>query len=154
MRERRLEGIIAVVLLVLLTGCQPILRSEARDIVVREVVQPDTLDHPVRVFLLPDRLTRGDTVAALGFPETTDTMSGLTWMAWIDDEPDAEFAHATRYVYVNARTRSVRVETKVWYPVINETVIPWLDRSKWVSENELVFSHPPHTENDVRDAKP
>jgi hypothetical protein len=120
-----------------------ITREDAIQIVVERMIDPTTLDHDVMAFLTMKPLEAGDEVAPLGFPEETETVSAPTWFAWIDDEPDAEFGHATRFVFIAADTGETRVLEKEWGPVLNDVQVLWRNLEDWEEARGLIFAHPP-----------
>ncbi len=139
----------AGVFLALLALCLPglvmsetITREEAIEIVVEEVIAPATLDHDVMAFLTAEPLAAGDRIAPLGFPRQTETLASPAWFAWIDDEPDAEFAHPTRFVFIDAETGAHRVFEKEWSPVLNDTEVLWRQFEDWRPDRGLIFARP------------
>ena len=136
------------------TKDKKITRDQAKKTIIDEVVNPSTLDHPVMVFLSPERLAKGTRVAPMGFPEETDIMKDDSWFAWIDDEPDAEFEHDTRFVYLSTKTGKYEVKPSQWYPVINDSLFLWTESSKWLSDDLLIFANPPIDLKDTVDSKP
>jgi hypothetical protein len=153
---RRLSFIIGLIFLLFSTACfhKNIVREDAKRIIIDEIVMPSTLDHDVLVFLTAHTLQRGDRISPKGFPDETDVIKGATWFAWIDDEPEAEFEHDTRFIYLNARSGRYKVKVRQWYPVLNDTVVLWQDVDKWISHDLLIFAQPPFHFHDVKDDKP
>lgn len=123
-------------------------RDEAIRIVVERIIDPTTLDHDVMAFLTLKPLAVGDQVAPLGFPEETETVSVPTWFAWIDDEPDAEFGHATRFVFIDADSGEIRILEKEWGPVLNDVQVLWRSLEDWDEAKGLIFAHPPIEEGE------
>ena len=122
---------------------EPISREEAIQIVVERIIDPATLDHDVMAFLTLKPLEAGDRVAPLGFPEETETVSAPTWFAWIDDQPDAEFGHTTRFVFIEAESGETRILEKEWGPVVNDVLVLWRNLEDWDEAKGLIFAHPP-----------
>ena len=153
---RKLSFITGLIFLLSLTACfhKNIVREDAKRIIIDEIVRPGTLDHDVMVFLTAHTLQRGDRISPKGFPDETDVIDGTTWFAWIDDEPEAEFEHDTRFIYLNAGSGRYKVKVRQWYPVLNDTVVLWQDEKRWISDDLLIFAEPPLDFNDMKDDKP
>jgi len=67
--------------------------------------------------MLSEPLQNGDTVSSESgndYPITTNT-----WFIFIDDNPQAFYAHATRYVFMDARDGSYTIVNETWPPEIN-----------------------------------
>lgn len=94
-------------------------RQEAADIVVRRLVDPATLDRPVVAWLTREPLSPGAEVWPFDVPEETTTVERPTWFAWIDDHPQAFFAHPTRFVFIDAESGAVEVKQARWWPVLD-----------------------------------
>ena len=100
-----------------------ITREEAISIVMEEVISPNSLDHDVLAFLGIEPLKSGDQINT-AFEETEAIkIDTPTWFAWIDDDPAAEFAHTTRYVFVDATNGAVNVLEREWWPLVNDEEI-------------------------------
>ncbi|GMV41986.1 MAG: hypothetical protein AMXMBFR64_37020 [Myxococcales bacterium] len=113
---------------------------DPRDRVIAEVVVPETLDHDVIVFALPVPLRPGDRIGPYTQPGRSEgvparTIERETWFYWIDDAPSARFSHPTRYVFVDAETGAIGVESHAWWPVLNGASLwtdDYWDESHWV----------------------
>lgn len=100
-----------------------ITRQEAIDIIMEEVIRPNMLDHDVLAFLSVEPLKSGDRVNE-AFEETEAIIINTpTWFAWVNDDPAAEFAHTTRYVFVDAMNGAVNVLEREWWPLVNDELI-------------------------------
>lgn len=115
-------------------------REEAKAIIVKEIIKPGTLKHGMFAFLVLEPLKKGDRIAPHGFPDETVTLKDPTWFCWIDDEPDAEFAHPCRYVFLNARTGKYIVRAYEWGPVLNDTNVLWQEIKDRDFKTYLVFT--------------
>jgi len=93
-------------------------REEAIDI-VNGVISPATLDHEARAFLTMTPLAPGAVVAPFDEPTRAKTITAPTWFAYIDDEPDAFFAHKVRYVFIDAASGAVTVVAQQWWPEVD-----------------------------------
>jgi PKD repeat protein len=92
-------------------------KDEAIRILVSKIIKPADSYDRVSAFMLSEPLQPGDIVK----PEASSEypISSPTWFIFIDDEPEAFFAHATRYVFIDASTGTYEVENESWLPVIN-----------------------------------
>lgn len=95
-----------------------ITREQAIDI-VNDIVSPATLDHEARAFLTLAPLEIGDRIEPFDEPDRGTTLTARSWFAWIDDDPEAFFAHKVRFVFIDASTGAVRVEAQRWWPEVN-----------------------------------
>lgn len=147
---------IGAVLLLSLTAClqKDISREKAKRIIIDEILKPDMLDHSVMVFLTSEVLAKGSRISPMGFPEKTEEIKSSTWFAWIDDDPDAEFAHETRFVFLNAKRGKYLIKVENWYPVLNDTEVLWKDISKWISDDLLIFAKPAFSFDEQEDTNP
>lgn len=93
-------------------------REEAIDI-VNDIVSPATLDHEARAFLTMTPLVSGSRIEPFDEPDRDTTLTAATWFAYIDDEPDAFFAHKVRFVFIDAATGKVTVKVQQWWPEID-----------------------------------
>jgi hypothetical protein len=105
-------------------------REQVAAIVLKQVIRPESLDHDVIAFLGRAPLGPADTLAEASDSPRQKTFSRLTWFAWVNDRPLAYFAHPTRYVFVDAHTGELSVETRSWWPSLNRN---WL----WVTPEEM-----------------
>lgn len=118
--------------------------ADPRDKVIAEVVSPETLDHDVIVFALPTPLQPGDRIGPYTRPGRLEpaplrTIERETWFYWIDDAPSARFSHPTRFVFVDAETGAVEVESHDWWPVLNGESL-WTDEAEYWDESRWAFS--------------
>jgi len=100
-----------------------IARQQAITIIMEEVIRPNTLDHDILAFLSIDPLKSGDRVNEASEDTEAINIDTLTWFAWINDDPTAEFAHTTRYVFVDAMDGAVNVLEREWWPLVNDELI-------------------------------
>lgn len=95
--------------------------TEAREILLRKVVKPKKLtagDHLI-AFRMKRPLKAREKVTVYRGRGGSFTAKGPTWFFWIDDDPKANFEHATRYVFIDARSGGVRVVKRQWWPLVN-----------------------------------
>jgi hypothetical protein len=107
-----------------LTACkEPVDRTQATNIVLQQVIAPDTtLKHAI-AFMGSSPLKAGDRIEPMGWPERAETLQEDTWFCWIDAEPDAEFGHPVKFVFIPALgDPNPRVTDQQWYPVLNDTL--------------------------------
>lgn len=133
-------------------------RAQAIDILVDEVIKPDTLDYNLIVFTLDEPLPQGAEVAAYApdpLPDgvetlpylVPETMTAPTWFFWIDDNPFDQFSHPTRFVFIDAENGDVEISYQGWWPYIDgEYISQWVDtEERWDSGN-WAFSNVPADE--------
>lgn len=111
-------------------SAEVISRQEAVDILIREVILPSPTRGAMMAFGPQKPLAPGDKIEPpdRGFDPSQGTVRAIekpTWFFWIDDEPDAKFAHPTRYVYIDANqpdpkvNHGIIVDFQAWWPMIN-----------------------------------
>ena len=100
--------------------------EEAQVILIEEVLEETTNEFVAHICDEP--LQSGDVVYPEAGQDITEyTMDGPTYLAYIDDEPNAFFAHDVRYVFINGATGETTVVEASWWPIIN-------DESIWEAE--------------------
>ena len=97
-----------------------ITREEAISIIMEKVIKPNSLDHDILAFLGIEPLKSGDRVSTAFEEIEAIKIETPTWFAWVDDDPEAEFAHTTRYVFVDATDGKVNVLEREWWPLVND----------------------------------
>jgi hypothetical protein len=119
----------------------PISYKQARRILLQRVIEPGELapGDEVIAFRLRAPLERGELVAPYGGNGPVFRAKARWWFFWVDDEPQARFAHPTRYVYVNATTGRLRVVQQSWWPLVNGEA-PWFDFEDYWSGAGWAFS--------------
>ncbi len=108
--------------------------EDAKQRVLAEVVDVDSLTDPVLVFALPEPLQPGDVIGAYqkaGYEPQPQplTIEVPTWFFWIDDAPGAEFVHGNRFVFVEVESGELTVNVEAWWPVLN-------GEGLWITEAE------------------
>jgi hypothetical protein len=114
-------------------------RQEAVDIVVHTIVMPPTLNHLVTAFLVKKPFKPGDDLWAFTQKEQKMSIKQTSWFAWINDAPQAFFAHDTRFVFLDVTTGEVTVQTKRWWPVHNGTSL-FMDDASLTDEELVIYS--------------
>lgn len=114
---------------------------EARSIIIRDALKPDSLQQGMQAFMLEHPLTKGDRVAPLGYPDKTKTIERTTWFCWADRDPDADFGHSTRFIFLEARNGKLVVEEQTWSPVVNDTVVLWRNSADPAYDSAIIFSY-------------
>jgi hypothetical protein len=105
-----------------LTGCPKPAAPEidkwgAIDILVSEIIPPAADDSRISAFMPSQPLVKGDVVTS---EDGNDyPIEQNTWFIFIDDNPQAFYTHATRYVFIDAKTGSYDVSSQSWPPMIN-----------------------------------
>jgi len=90
---------------------------DAIEILVKQIIPPAASEDRISAFMLSEPLQAGDVVSSesgADYPITT-----RTWFIFIDDNPQAFYAHATRYVLMDARDGSYTIANETWPPEIN-----------------------------------
>jgi len=91
--------------------------DDALEILMGEVLKPAASGDRVSAFILSQPLQAGDVVTSQS--GQTGWVEDATWFAFIDDDPAAAFAHATRYVTIDADDGECEVINDIWPPEIN-----------------------------------
>ena len=125
----------------LLHACKDEVQSfdHARDIIIGEVLEKDSVSTAIRAFMLRDPLKRGDRVAPLGYPEKTITIDRRVWFCWVDHDYHADFAHSTQFIFLSVQKGALRVESQSWSPVLNDTIILWRDSADPEYDSAIIF---------------
>ncbi|MBF8255712.1 MAG: hypothetical protein HW375_619 [Anaerolineales bacterium] len=147
--NHRPSWLLSAVLFLVLASCAsaPSAQTleEARQVVLDEVVQPESLDHPVIVFALPDPLRSGDQIGpynkeGYGPAVVPTTIEEDSWFFWIDDAPGARFSHPGRFVLISPATGEVTVAEHAWWPVLNGQGL-WTEGDAYWDEGNWAFSN-------------
>lgn len=105
-------------------------RDEAVEVLIREVIEPDS-NRDVLVAYGPQAMLRdGDLIepaetTIAPFFGSSVQISRDTWFFWIDDEPSTHFVHPTRFVLIDATRPDARIGDGIeiseqgWWPEIN-----------------------------------
>ena len=159
-RWKTLSLILFVVLLISLSACggsgdaedegkepsgKALSFEEAAQVVLDEVVKPDSLDHPVIVFGWPTALTVEDELQTyaqedLTTPGETIFVEQESWFFWVDDAPGAYFVHPNRFVLVAVEGGEVTSSDQEWWPVLNGKGL-WLEKAEYWDEANWIFSN-------------
>lgn len=116
-----------------------ITRQEAIDIIIKKVIVPPTLDHDATAFLGMAPIDSGMVYYPYSHSDLEKRIEKPVWFGWINDSPQAFFAHSTRYVFIDARTGSYTIETYSWWPVVNGKSL-WMDDEEISNPDVLIFS--------------
>lgn len=113
--------LIIVLIAIPLTGCPKpapsIDKWGAIDILVTEIIPPAADDARISAFMPSQPLEKGDVVTTED--GTSHPIDASTWFIFIDDSPQAFYAHPTRYVFIDAQTGSYDISNESWPPLIN-----------------------------------
>ena len=90
---------------------------DAIEILVKEIIPPAASEDRISAFMLSEPLRAGDTVSSESGVD--HPLTAKAWFIFIDDNPQAFFAHATRYVLIDARTGNYQIFNDSWPPEIN-----------------------------------
>ena len=103
-----------------LTGCpkSSIDKWGAIDILVSDIIPPAAADARISAFMPSQPLVKGDVVTSeegTNYPPINQD----TWFIFVDDDPQAFYAHPTRYVFINAKSGDYNIYDQSWPPLIN-----------------------------------
>jgi hypothetical protein len=127
-------------------------REEAIQILINEVIKPETLDHEIIAFGLEEPLSIGDhisphlpaewpwNVSEIPYLDGGVTLNRAKWFFWVDDMPMAEYDHDTRFVYIDAETGLPTVTYEDWWCLINGEP-KWVDQDEYLNPSNWVFSN-------------
>lgn len=90
---------------------------DAIEILVKEIIPPAASYERISAFMLSQPLQNGDVVTSASGEDYP--LNIPTWFIFIDDAPQAFYAHATRYVFMDARDGSYTIVNESWPPEIN-----------------------------------
>ena len=140
---KRIALVVAALFVLTLTACAPeptvITRERAIQVLVQEIIKPESLEHDAMALMTPETLNKGDEVRPLFGEDRVYLMDAPTWFAYIDDNPLADFVHPTRFVFIDATTGEYRVTNEEWWPVLNGVSLFRSDR-ELSDENLIVFA--------------
>ena len=111
--------LILVLIAMPMTGCTKpkVDKWRAIDILVSEVIPPAADDTQILAFMSSEILKKGDMVTS---EDGTDyPIDASTWFIFIDDNPQAFYAHATRYVFIDVENGTYNIVNESWPPLIN-----------------------------------
>ncbi|WP_449245367.1 hypothetical protein [Desulfobacca acetoxidans] len=143
---------------VVLCACVPgfaradvLTRDQAIAVLVQQVINPSPNKDTLMAFG-PQNMLQPGAVVKSGWSDvgSARTIQTPTWFFYINDEPEAKFAHSCRFVYIDAGCANpvvgngIVVETKDWWPEINgvEIYVGMLYASP-----DLVYGTPPSPPN-------
>jgi hypothetical protein len=118
--------------------------DDASQLVIDEVIQPDSLEQDLIAFGYPEPMQPGDVLEPYNFfgedpaPGQT-TFEAETWFFWIDDLPGGLFAHETRFVFVDRQSGDITVQKQEWWPVLNGQGL-WLDNASYLDPENWLYS--------------
>ena len=116
-----------------------ITRQQAIDIIVKEIIKPAELDHHTIVFLVKEPVHAGSRIWPYFEDRKNHEITKPTWFAWINDRPRADFAHDTRYVYLDAQTGIYDVKSERWWPVLDGQSL-WMTDDEWRDRDLVIYS--------------
>ena len=102
-------------------------RQSAIERLMAEVIQPSPNADMLVAYGLQHPLSEDDVLqsflpadiksntAPIGLPYS----HGDAWFFWIDDQPQAAYAHPTRFVLIDRATGAIKITPEEWWPVIN-----------------------------------
>ncbi len=120
---------------------KPLSYEQAKKLLLDKVIRPSSLrpGDALIAFRLPKALKAGQRVAPYRGRGPAFQAKGPTWFFWVDDDPKALFGHPTRYVFIDANTRKVRVLTQQWWPLVAGKA-PWYAFKTYWNKANWAFS--------------
>ncbi len=120
---------------------KPLSYEQARKLLLDRVIKPGSLrpGDALIAFRLPKPLTAGQRVAPYRGRGPAFRAKGPTWFFWVDDDPKARFEHLNRYVFIDAKTRKVRVIKQQWWPLVAGKA-PWYAFNTYWKKANWAFS--------------
>jgi len=127
------------------SGPEELSKDDAIELLINQVIKPNTLDHVLYAFTLDEPLGKGDKTSPwlpdplpasiekfpyLEYRETLET----EWFFWIDDVPRTYFVHNNRFVYINAVNHKIEVNNEQWWPVLNDIDLWSTPEELWNSD--------------------
>jgi len=101
----------------------------ALELLLGSVLLPASSNSNVAAYMPSEYLHEGDVVSSdSGRRYAIETP---TWFVFIDDAPEAFFAHASRYVFIDAVTGEYDVVAETWPPEIGEASLWDADAHSW-----------------------
>ncbi len=92
--------------------------EEALKILFEEVVVPTDSNNRNCAFMADEILQVGDVVSSVDGSEYP--VGEASWFVFVDDMPEAYYAHPVRYVFINAESGMVTVHDEQWPPLVND----------------------------------
>ena len=121
-------------------------REKAGAIVIEKMAESQKAPRGLKVFGFPDLLPAGSRVVPydpwMKGKKDFMTCKEACWFFWIDDDPQAQFAHDTRYVLVNADSGEIMVKKARWWPVVRGKVM-WGETAKRAKGEFMIFEKAP-----------
>ncbi len=106
----------------------PLSLDDALDVLLGEVLIPAATSSRVAAYLPSAPLMRGHTISSES--GALYTIERDTWFVFIDDAPEAFYAHDVRYVFIDAETGDYHVVAESWPPGINGASM-WTTVQEW-----------------------
>lgn len=94
-------------------------RDLVRNMVLTAVILPSGNADELCAYDFPSPFPAGSRISASDGVAPVAVFSGTTWVVWLDDDPFAEFTHATRLVLVDDATGAITVLSSGWWPEMN-----------------------------------
>ena len=91
--------------------------EQAIDLLMNNIINPGSSNNRISAFMLSQPLQNGDVVTSES--EDEYNISNNSWFVFIDDDPEAEFAHDTRYLFIDEKTGDYNIYNNTWPPLIN-----------------------------------
>ncbi len=103
---------------------EPLDKLGALQVLLGEVLTPASSASRVSAYMPSEPLSDGDIVSSESGARYA--IDDDTWFAFIDDSPEAFYAHPTRYVFIDAASGDYEVVSESWPPDINGNSM-WTD---------------------------
>ncbi|MBI4898795.1 MAG: hypothetical protein HY827_10580 [Actinobacteria bacterium] len=133
--------------------------QRAKSILLKKVIKPKSLaaGDDLIAFRMKRPLAAKTKIHVHEDREAVITVRERSWFFWVDDDPKAQFEHATRYVLISQRTGKVKTVTRNWWPEIKGKA-PWFEYAAYWKKSNWAYSTltPPATTSrapNIRTAK-
>lgn len=118
---------------------QTVSRRDAVSILLHRHLVPATLDRPVVAYLGRGLVQPGSTLSSFEEPQLRREVTSPSWLGWIDDHPQAFFAHPTRFLLIDAATGRADVIDARWWPVLDGESL-WMSDAERRDLGQIVYS--------------
>jgi hypothetical protein len=114
-------------------------RQEAIDLIIKQIIVPQTLNHYVSAYLPMELTPPGTKIKAFFDDDGIRTIENYSWFGWINDDPQAFFQHNTRFVFIDASSRKYEVVNHNWWPVVDDVSL-WMSDEEKSNPEVLIYS--------------
>lgn len=115
--------------------------QRAKSILLKKVIKTKTLaaGDDVIAFRMKRPLAPKTKIHVHLDREAVITVRKRSWFFWVDDEPKAQFEHATRFVLIDQKTGKVKVYARNWWPEIKGKSL-WYEYADYWKKSNWAYS--------------